>query len=188
MRLKPLQLLLLSCYAGALPAAVVCSSGVLSIPATTEGLYINLVTGVSGQTEASVPGFDFNPYAAASTDPPDQLKFYWGAVASNGAGVATFGDTYAVLGDGVLIGPASLFTRAGFTGDTSAWQAGTTGYLGLRFRNEAAANATHYGWLRLETTAPLGFPATIRGWCFEDSGAAIRTPDPGVVLIDGFEG
>ena len=51
-------------------AAEACFADVnLAVPATTEGLYVNLVNGTSGQTEAAVPGFDIDIYAAASTDP-----------------------------------------------------------------------------------------------------------------------
>ena len=170
-------------------AAEQCVPGAeLSVPATTEGLYVNLVTSVSGQTEASVPGFDIDIYASANSVPSDQLKFYWGSAANNGAGVASAGDTYALLGSGAVVGPSSLFTRAAFTGDTSVWQAGATGYLGVRFRLEPGTEI-RYGWVLLTTTAPLGFPATIHGWCFEDSGAAIITPAliETRIFSDGFE-
>ncbi len=168
-------------------AAQVCSPTVnLSVPATTEGLYVNLVTGVSGQTEASVPGFDIDLYASANSMPSDQLKFYWGTVTEN-AGVVSSGAAYAVLPGDTVIGPASLFSRLAFTGDTSAWQAGANGYLGVRLRNEGSANATNYGWMRLGSTAPLGFPLTIVSWCYEDSGGAITTPSADVLLKDGFE-
>jgi len=161
----------------------------LPVPQTTEGLYVNLVTASSGQTEASVPGFDIDLYAAASSVPSDQLKYYWGPSSNGGAGVATVGDTYAVLAGGAVIGPESLFTRAAFTGNTEAWQAGVSGYLGLRFRDEASG-AIRYGWLQLSTSAPLGFPALIEGWCYEDSGAAITIPSlpTDVLFRNGFEG
>jgi hypothetical protein len=160
----------------------------LNVPATTEGLYVNLVTGVSGTSEGAVPGFDVNLYAAASTNPSGQLRFYWGPESTGGAGVASSGTVYAVLGPNVTIGPESLFTRAAFTGDTSAWQVGTTGFLGLRARDEAADRIV-YGWLSLSTSAPLGFPATINGWCLEDSGSPITIPDPRPdgIFLDGFE-
>jgi hypothetical protein len=166
-----------------------CFSAInLNVPATTEGLYLNLVNGLSGQSEGAVPGFDIDIYASANSVPSDQLKFYWGAISTGGAGVASIGDTYAVLGAGESIGPASLFTRAAFAGDTSGWQAGVSAYLGLRFRNES--NGTiQYGWMRLSTTAPLGFPAVIEGWCYDDSGAAISTPLPAEppLYANGFE-
>lgn len=161
----------------------------LVVPQTTEGLYVNLVNGMSGQTEASVSGFDIDIYASANSVPSDQLKFYWGPSSNGGAGVASVGDTYAVLQGGAVIGPQSLFTRAAFTGNTEAWQAGVSGFLGLRFRDEADGGI-RYGWMLLSTTAPLGFPALIDSWCYEDSGAAITIPSlpTDVLFSNGFEG
>lgn len=170
-------------------AAVQCPQTLpLIVPANGEGLYLNLVTNVSGTTEASVPGFDINPYAAQNSDPVGQLKFYWGSPATNGAGVVTSGDTYAVLPAGQLIGPASTFSRAAFTGNTSAWQAGASGFLGVRFQEEPA-NAIRYGWIFLSSSPPMGFPLNIQAWCYEDSGAAITTPLPGEtpLFVDSFE-
>lgn len=170
-------------------AAQVCSqSPILNLPATGEGLYINLVTNVSAPTEAGAPGFDFNPYAAQSSLPEGQLKFYWGPSSNNGAGVVTSGDTYAVLGGGQVIGPSSTFSRAALAGDTSAWQAGFGGFLGVRFQEEPS-NALRYGWIRLTTSPPLGFPASVETWCYEDSGAAITTPVPteAPMFANGFE-
>jgi hypothetical protein len=162
----------------------------LDVPQSGEGLYINLVNGDSGTAEAQVPGFDFDPYASQNSDPADQLKFYWGPSSNGGAGVATSGDVYAVLLVGATIGPDSLFTRAGFAGDTSAWQAGVIGgYLGARFTNEAAG-ILNYGWIRLDSSAPLGFPLTVVDWCYEDSGApiTIEAQPADNVFCDGFEG
>ncbi len=181
--------MLLLAFAASAHAAVICSPMTnLDVPATSEGLYLNLITGVSGVRESDAPGFDIDIYAAVSTNPTGQLKFYWGPASNGGAGVVSSGAAYAVLAPNVTIGPDSAFTREGFTGDTSAWQAGTSGYLGMRFRDETAATIV-YGWLALSTTAPLGFPATIEGWCYEDSGAAIVTPDPrpDEIFASGFE-
>jgi hypothetical protein len=171
-------------------AARVCSEPLeLAVPQSGEGLYINLVTGVSGESEAQVPGFDVDPYAAQNSEPAHQLKFYWGVSSNGGAGVASSGDTYAVLQPGASIGPDSLFTRAAFTGDTSAWQAGVAeGYLGMRFTNEATG-LLNYGWLRLRSSAPLGFPLTVVQWCYDDSGDALTIAEPATdeVFCDGFE-
>lgn len=171
-------------------AALVCSGPLeLAVPQSGEGLYIDLVTGVSGESEGQVPGFDVDPYAAQNSEPAHQLKFYWGSSSNGGAGVASDGDTYAVLASGDTIGPDSLFTRAAFTGDTSVWQAGVAeGYLGMRFTNEAAG-LLNYGWLRLRSSAPLGFPLTVVDACYDDSGAALTIAEPAAdeVFCDGFE-
>jgi len=85
-----------------------------------------------------------------------------------------------------LIGPSSMFTRAAFTSDTSAWQVDTSGYLGLRFRDEGSGNIL-YGWLELSTSAPVGFPAHILGWCYEASGGPMSTPAGDTMFKSGFE-
>lgn len=156
------------------PAAQICiDAHSLVVPDTSEGLYVNFSTGVSGTSESAVPGFDFDPYAAVSTTPSGQLRFYWGAASTGNAGVASSGDRYALLSAKDQVGPTSLFTRAGFTGDTSAWTSEvTTGYLGMRFFNEAT-NSINYGWVQLTTTPPLGFPMTIHGWCYDNTGASL---------------
>lgn len=171
--------------------AVVCSGPVdLTIPATGEGLYVNLVTGASGGAEGLVPGFDIDPYAAQNSAPVGQLKFYWGPSSNGGAGVVSSGDTYALLQSGDEIGAASSFSRAAFTGDTSAWQAGVTAaYLGARFTNESSG-LINYGWLHLTTSAPHGFPMTVLDWCYEDSGATITivAPADDDIFCDGYDG
>lgn len=179
-------LLASSLVSGTATAAVVCSPGQnLGVPADGEGLYINFVTGQSARTEAQVPGFDFDPYARQTGTPANQLKFYWGPQNNGGAGVVSQGDAYAVLAPGATIGPDSVFTRAGATGDTSVWQAGVDGYLGTRFTHEEAG-ILNYGWVRLATHPPRGFPLTVVGWCYEDSGEPITIPDD--VFCDGFDG
>lgn len=162
----------------------------IGIPQDGEGVYINLVTGESAGSEGAVPGFDFDPYAQQTSEPPLQLRFYWGSASNGGAGVASSADTYAVLAEGDTIDAASTFTRMGASGDTSAWRSGIdSGYLGVRFTNEATTILS-YGWIRLSTTAPLGFPATVIDWCYEDSGAGMTiTPIPSdTVFCNGFDG
>ena len=172
-----------------LHAAIVCHEQELSVPQTGEGIYINFVTAQSGGSEGAVPGFDFNPYAQQSSTPPLQLRFYWGSPSTQGAGVASSGDRYAVLEAGDTIDASSLFTRMGAGGDTSAWQSGVdAGYLGVRFTNEATSLLS-YGWVRLSTTAPLGFPASVIDWCYESSGAGITIPAAAdAIFCDGFDG
>lgn len=174
--------------AGAAQAAAVCSPSAvdLAVPATGEGLYVNFITGVSAEAESQVPGFDLDIYAAQNSSPEGQLKFYWGSASNNGAGVVTSGDTYAVLAPGDVVSSASTYSRAGFTGVTAAWQAGTTGFLGTRFKNEGTGKV-NYGWVKLATTAPLGFPATIIEWCYDDTGGPIATDLSEDIFTDGFE-
>lgn len=184
---RRLALLVASALAsGVTSAAIVCSPiRDLDVPQDGEGLYIDFVTGQSARTEGQVPSFDFDPYARQTGNPANQLKFYWGQQSNLGAGVASSGDIYAVLAPGATIGPDSLFTRAGATGDTAAWQAGIDGYLGTRFTNEGAG-LLNYGWVRLRTRPPLGFPLTVVQWCYENSGAPITIAER--IFCDGFDG
>ncbi|MEO5624454.1 MAG: hypothetical protein ABIQ70_00420 [Dokdonella sp.] len=159
------------------------------IPQDGEGAYINFVSGLHAGSQGAVPGFDFDPYASQASDPVNQLKFYWGSSSNNGAGAVTTGDTYAVLTPAETVGPDSLFSRAGFTGVTTAWQAGVVaGYLGVRFTNEATSNLT-YGWVHMTTMAPLGFPMTVLDWCYEEDGSAITIPhlETDGIYCDGFD-
>ena len=171
-------------------AAEICHAGAnLSVPESSEGLYINFASGASGPTAGSTPGYDFDPYAAVNTTPSGQLRFYWNDPSSGNAGVVSSGDVYAVLNPGDSIGAGSLFSRAAFAGNTDIWRAGlTAAYLGYRFKNETT-NAINYGWVRLTTSPPMGFPLTVIDWCYEDTGAAITIALnlPDTIFIDEFE-
>lgn len=157
-------------------ATVVTFSTPISIPATTTGVYINLLTGATGSS-ASLSGWDFNPYLASSGT---QLGFYWAPVPSGatlraGGVAATSTGPYLDLAAGTTISAASTFTSAilGTTGSPYL----TTGSHTLGFRFYNAANVLNYGYMTISTTtSSSGFPATITGWSFENSGGAITIP------------
>jgi hypothetical protein len=168
-------------------AAVVTTfaSANISVPATTAGVYINLQTGATASSAGALPGWDFNPYLTGSG-----LGFYWNqSPAGTHGGVATApaSTTYANLAFGTVVGPSSPFTAAiQGTAGTSYRQTGIS-YLGFRFRN--AANVTNYGYAAIQTSATNGFPATVLGWIYEDSGASItvqQIPTPGAAGVLGM--
>jgi hypothetical protein len=150
-------------------AAIITFSTPIVVPQTTAGVYINLLTGATGSSP--VPGWDFNPYNASAGT---QLGFYWAPTPANTSGgvAGTTTGPYLDLPPGSVVGPASTFTRVilGTTGSPFL----TTGshILGFSFFNENTS-ATDYGYLSMTTTAASGFPATINGWSFDDTGAAI---------------
>ncbi len=154
-------------------AVVVTFSTPISIPANTSGVYINLLTGATGGTSA-LAGWDFNPYLSNGGT---QLGFYWDAVAG-GVGTAVTGGSYIDLAPGTTVSSASVFMRAinGTTGTPFRTATGAH-ILGFQFMNENTS-AMNYGYLTMSTTAGSGFPATITGWSFENSGAAITVPSP----------
>ena len=150
-------------------AVVVTFNAPISVPNTFAGVYINLLSGASGITPASVPGWDFGPWGNGGT-----LTFFWnGTPASSSGGVAsTTTGPYLDLAAGTTISSASTFSATAATAQAAAFQSTGTHTLGFRFFNESTS-AINYGYLSMTTTGPLGFPATVNGWSFENSGAAI---------------
>ena len=161
-------------------AVVVNFNTSIAVPNTFAGVYINLLTGANGITPASVPGWDFGPWGSSGT-----LAFFWNTtLPSNGGGVAgTATGPYLDLPLGSVISAASTFAATTATTATPAFQSAGTHILGFRFLNEATS-AINYGYLRMQTTGPLGFPATVTGWSFENNGSAITVvPEPSTALM-----
>ena len=176
--------------AGSAQAAVVTFTTPIAVPNNFDGVYINFLTGATGITASSVPGWDFNPYATAAG-----LSFFWSATPTAGGGVAssTTGP-YLNLAPGAVVSSASTFAAVTATTATAAFQTTGTHVLGFRFYNEATS-AVNYGYLTMTNTASTGFPATITGWSFENTGAAITVggasaavPEPATwgMMILGF--
>lgn len=151
-------------------AAIITTSTSIAVPNNFDGVYINLATGATSST--AFAGFDFNPYGSGN------LLFYWGGGAGAGslnAGVAaTTSGPYLDLATGALVSSASTFSASanGANNETAAFLISGTHNLGLRFLNEATG-IVNYGYLTLTTTGTSGFPATITGWSYENTGAGI---------------
>lgn len=158
-------------------SVVVVSSANIPVPNNIDGVYINFVTHQTSTSEFS--GFDFNPYSGGSS-----LLFYWGGDAgSANGGLSLDGTRYARLSPGAIVGPNGTFlqTANGANGETANFLTGGTGYLGVKFTNEATG-VVDYGYVHISTTAPSGFPATILDYAYENTGAAITVaavPEPG---------
>lgn len=166
--------------ASAAPAAVVCNTAApmpYAVPITTAGVYVNLVTGVFSLTPAGAPGWEFNPFGSTN------LSFFWPTTPAASHGAVPNGANYAVMAAAEVIGPSSTFST---TATNTLWRAGSTGqYLGLRFYNEAAT-AINYGWIQLDSTGTSGHPATIRGYCYENTGTQILAGSTTPVELQGF--
>ena len=157
---------------GSASAAIVTFSTPISVPNNLSGVYVNFLTGVSGITPASVPGWDFNAWGSSNT-----LAFFFPAspTASFGGVASTTTGPYLSLAPGAVVSSASTFSAVTATTATTAFQTTGTHILGFRFFNETT-NAINYGYLTMTNTAPNGFPTTITGWSFENTGAAITVP------------
>ena len=155
-------------------ASLVTFSTPINVPNNLNGVYINLLTGASAVNPAAVPGWDFNPYGRSSTP---TLAFFWNGVPGPSGGVAsaTTGP-YLNLSPGTVISSASIFSSSALAAPTAAFQTSGTHNLGFRFFNESTS-AVNFGYLTMTTNGPTGFPATVNGWTFENSGGAITVPD-----------
>jgi hypothetical protein len=123
------------------------------IPATTDGLYINVETQVTN-TPSSVPGWDLNPYGTSGlswfqSTGGGQLRYpgITTGMAGNlplGTNVSSSGSINDSLGN------------VTFGASPGNWQVNASNYFGFRF--VAADSQTHYGWGRMD----VGALATIR--------------------------
>jgi hypothetical protein len=163
-------------------ATVVTFSTPIPVPNNFDGIYLNLATGNFATSGGSSPGWDFNPYNSGTA-----LSFFWNNTApsvSGGVGVAPTG-AYSVLSEGDSISAASSFSNGTAAANTLGFQPAGTRYLGFRFYNEATASI-NYGFMSLTSAGSNGFPLTIQGWSYENSGGAITipaVPEPGTSLM-----
>jgi hypothetical protein len=158
----------------------------INIPSTADGIYINLVTGLTGTSAASVPGWDISPWGTTT------FNVWANNPASPNSGIITNwpGGTSSTLTDN--IGPVSL-EGAQFPIDSS-WNFGrtssieTTGsttfllnsnqnWIGYRFLNEQTG-MYNYGWARFSLASSFGGqPRTLVEYAFENNGGPIL-PEP----------
>jgi hypothetical protein len=172
--------------------AVIIYSGPINlvIPATTAGVYLNLVTGASGSTPAAAPGWDINPYSSTGLS--------WFAATPNATSgyMAAFGSSVTLvdnLPNGTIVGPAQSYVfnnGSETTGSTAFLFNSEQNYVGFRFVNEPAG-IVNYGWLQLRLGSSLTDPTrAIIGYYYEDSGAPIAAgpltppmPEPSPLLL-----
>lgn len=165
-------------------AAPVITNVSIAVPATTSGVYINLVTGLVGTTPASVPGWDINPWGSGS------LFFY----SATTGGIVVSGGTPADLAAGTVIGSGSTFATSPGAATLFTATAGSH-VFGFSFLNESTG-IINYGYARITTTAGgNGRPATITQLVYDNSGAALTVaavggavPEPATwaMMLMGF--
>ena len=184
--------------AGQASAAIVYSGVVnLNIPSTTNGLYLNVVTGANnlpaGGGGTTVAGWDVNPWSSTT------LNFFNPAAPTGGvymrltgAGAPTSG--VSNLAGGTIISSASTWSSgAAQTSGPGAFVFNSSNNLvGFRFNNEATGTL-HYGWMRISLAGTLqGQPRTLVEYAFESlAGTAIAAgaiPAPGAVALLGAAG
>jgi len=172
----------------------------IAVPANVDGLYFNLLTGVTGTSASSVGGGPFmNPWGSSATN------MNWFAPSTGGSwrgvNIGAYSNEVSNLGEGFTISSAIPSTgpvntpRFNTSGGTS-WADGLTGdfvlnslnYFGFRFQ---VGTATHYGYGVMRMGASIT-ERWMMGFAYESTaGAAITTgviPAPGAVALLGLAG
>ena len=147
----------------------------ITVPNNVDGIYLDLVTGATATSSASLPGFDVNPYGASG------FSVY---TPTTGGFDSTNGTAPAALALGTSIGPSSTFVSGAAA--APAFRVTGTEFMGLEFINDTTG-ALDYGWVEYTTTATKGFPATIIGYAYDNAGGSILAgqilsspvPEPG---------
>jgi MYXO-CTERM domain-containing protein len=155
----------------------------LVIPATIDGLYINVQTRATGSAGSVVAGWDINPYSATS------LTWF----NATGTGMMRYpGVTTGSAGNlavGTVVGASGSFgSGAVVVGSAPGnWQLNATNIFGFRF--VAADGGTKYGYGTFAIGASaFGADRMITNLYFEDSGASITIPAPGAIALLGLAG
>jgi len=156
-------------------AAVVYSGVVnINIPQNFNGVYLNMVTGVTGTAAGLVVGHDINPYFGGN----DLFA------QNNAAGVGIHANAGPPLGQAInlaLGAPVVAPFFPGFPINADAnFIVGTPGFLGVRFLRESD-NVQLNGWVRMSRGGAGA--GTIVDYGYEDTGGAI-TAGQGAVAIN----
>jgi hypothetical protein len=172
-------------FAAATAHAQVVSSGIvnLAIPASTNGLYLNVVNGANnlpapGTAGNTVPGWDINPWSATG------IGFFSPSAPVGGAYVLSAPSTVGNLAPGATVSGASTF-GSGTTGNTAQWLLNSTNnFFGFRFINEAGGGTTHYGWAQIAFGSTLT-NRTLVQYAFEATPltAIAVVPEPGTYAL-----
>lgn len=162
-------------------AAIVYSGFVnINIPSTTQGVYVNLVTGATGTSGASVPGWDVNPWGSTALNMFSTTSqaggFATGYVGSGSSYFNSFENAYSV-------GPSDTFAATGVNTiavGTPLIFNSSGNYIGFRFYNELTGGY-HYGMMQIGLAgSAFAQPRSIVQYAYEDQpGVAYIEPAPG---------
>jgi hypothetical protein len=158
-----------TCMSSTAQAAIRYSGVVnISIPSNTNGVYINVVTGVTGSSSVSTPGWTINPWGA------DKLEFFVGGSTGSTQHVQrSGGGAVANLTPGTLIGPSPVYggwsnanLLASITGNQPFFLNASFNQYGFRFMYQGA---WHYGWATIRLSNSLiAQPRTLVDYAWED--------------------
>lgn len=157
----------------------------VTIPFNIDGLYINVVSGATGLTGATTPGWDVNAYFVGTGLGGTPALNLFSTVAAGNAYVGS-GTNATALTVGTTVGAASTFVTG--TLGTGAAAAGIQ-YFGFRFLNgDAATGTTHFGYAAFSRTLPVAATSVrLLGYAFESTPLTSITvspvPEPSSALL-----
>jgi len=158
----------------------------LAIPASTNGLYLNVLDGTNnlpGSTVGgTVPGWDINLWGSTF------LSFFTLTAMAANHGYVGVGGAVARLTLGTSIGAASTFIGGTSTPLASTWNLNSSdNYVGFRFLNEGNGQV-HYGYMQIALGANTFTGRSIVGYAYENvPGASITVvPEPGTYALMGL--
>jgi hypothetical protein len=158
----------------------------LAIPATTNGLYLNVVTGANNLPASgvgsTVPGWDINIWSTAG------IGFFSATTPAGGTYVVTTAGTVTNVAPGASIGSASTF-GSGTSTVLAQWNLNSSSNLfGFRFLNETDG-LVHYGWAQFAVGAAVT-DKTLIGYGYDSvAGASIlagAVPEPSTYAMLGL--
>lgn len=159
----------------------------ISIPVTTAGVYLNVVTGVSNVSPASVPGWDLNPFSTTTLSWFNPTTPVGGVYVTGLGSSATLVDNLTI---GTLISAASVFGSGASetTGTTALILNSSNNFIGFRFTNETTG-VVDFGWVQVQLGATLTSPRSIVAYGYENTGLGITAgaiPEPGTYATLGL--
>lgn len=155
-------------------AAVVSSGPVnINIPATTAGVYLNVVTGVSSTSPASAPGWDVNPWSSTT------LGLFSPSAPAGGVYTNIAGNYNLPVGAVVGGGPWGSLSPTALNWNLNS----DNNYVGFRFQNETNGNATHFGYMQIRIGATITTRSII-AYAYENvANTNITVPTPGAASL-----
>ena len=164
--------------------------GGFSWPNSITGGFVNIESGATGTTFASVNGGNANASVINFWGTSANRLWFYPTASTTNAAVGVTGNV-TVKNAGDTVGPADTYIPSATggspmspTGTTWNNQAGFEGYFGYRFLN-AAGNATWYGYAHVKYNAWPGTTnagGTLIDWGYENTGAPITIPGGGGVV------
>ena len=136
----------------------------LAIPATFDGLYVNVETGVTGPNGGATPGWDLNPYGTAT----NAISMFWSGTAGGPSAGVRLNLASGANGSTCSRLPADFSIGAQLTGGASGasfgsgavtfatttpgfWSYNAANIFGFRFTG--ADGQLRYGWARIQVGA-----------------------------------